>query len=145
VLVARAARRFGVGPTMIGGIALAGGANLLIPLAPLAGAGSAAAFALLALAAFANGFGQPFYNASQVSVRQAVTPDGFLGRVNATMQFLASSTAPLGALAGGAIGQTIGLWPALLVGALGTSAAAAWLVLSPARTLSAVEELAPAA
>jgi hypothetical protein len=144
-LVGRAAGAFGIGPTMIGGLALAGGANLLLPLAPLAGAGSPATLALLGLASFANGFGQPFYNASQVSVRQAVTPEGFLGRVNATMQFLASSTAPVGALGGGVIGQAVGLWPALLVGALGTAAAAAWLLLSPARTLSGVDELGPAA
>jgi MFS family permease len=144
LLAAHAGRRFGLGPTMIGGIALAGAANVMIPLAGLlgmvgaaapAGWAAAAVFWLLAAASFANGFGQPFYNVGQVSLRQAITPARFQGRVNATMQFLASATAPLGALAGGALGQAIGLWGTLVVGALGTLAAALWLCLSSVGTL----------
>lgn len=142
-LAAPAARRFGVGPTMIGGIVLAGVANLLVPLTALAGAKPHVVVALLAVASFGNGFGQPFYNVQQVSLRQAVTPDGFLGRVNATMQFVASSTAPLGALIGGLLGQVLGLWPALFVGALGTLLSALWLLQSRVQTVNGLEELAP--
>jgi len=142
-LAAPAARRFGVGPTMIGGIVLAGVANLLVPLTALAGAKPHVVVALLAVASFGNGCGQPFYNVQQVSLRQAVTPDGFLGRVNATMQFVASSTAPLGALIGGLLGQVLGLWPALFVGALGTLLSALWLLQSRVQTVNGLEELAP--
>ena len=41
---------------------------------------------------------------------------------------------PLGALAGGYLGERIGLWPTLVVASLGQCLAVIWLLVSPIRT-----------
>jgi MFS family permease len=130
LIAVKTGRRFGLGPTMIGGIALAGLSNLLIPVAYLLRGEFLLPFGLLALASFLNGLGQPFYNINQVSLRQAITPDHLRGRVSATMQFVAGGTGPIGALVGGILGQLFG--PPLIVtlAALGTLFALTWLLFS---------------
>ncbi len=45
------------------------------------------------------------YNVNQVSLRQAITPDRMLGRMNATMRFIVWGTIPIGALVGGVLGE----------------------------------------
>src|SRR5690606_3293368 len=49
------------------------------------------------------------FNVTQVSYRQAVCPPRLLARVNATVRFAAWGTAPLGALAGGMLGEARGV------------------------------------
>ena len=44
------------------------------------------------------------YNVNQVSLRQAITPERMLGRMNATMRFIVWGTIPIGALVGGVLG-----------------------------------------
>jgi predicted MFS family arabinose efflux permease len=44
-----------------------------------------------------------------VSLRQRITPDHILGRVNSGYRLVAWGTRPLGAAAGGLIGQALGL------------------------------------
>ena len=44
--------------------------------------------------------GGTIYNISQVSYRQAITPNRMLGRMNATMRFMVWGTMPLGSLTG---------------------------------------------
>ena len=70
-----------------------------------------------------------------MSVRQALTPDRLLGRVNGTMRICTWGMRPLGALLGGALGQAIGLRPTLLLGACGLLLVAVSLCLSPLRAL----------
>jgi predicted MFS family arabinose efflux permease len=53
--------------------------------------------------------GQIVYAITNVSLRQRLTPDRMLGRVNATMQFLIMGLFPLGALLGGVLGELVGL------------------------------------
>jgi hypothetical protein len=84
--------------------------------------------------------GGVIYNVNQVSLRQAVTPDRLLGRMNATMRFLVWGTIPIGALIGGQLGEQIGLRPTLVVGALGQSAAMLWLLFSPVRGLASAQD-----
>ena len=57
------------------------------------------------------------YSINQISVRQALTPDHLLGRVNASRRVLVFGVAPIGALLGGVLGETVGLRPTLLIGA----------------------------
>ena len=59
------------------------------------------------------------YNITQVSLRQAITPERLQGRMNAAMRWIVWGTIPLGTLTGGAIGQAVGLRAALWVGAIG--------------------------
>ena len=139
------ARRFGLGPTIVGSIFVSGVSAFLIPLA---GGPPAAAIALLAAASFLGGLGGPVYNISQVSLRQAIVPGRLQGRMNATMRFLVWGTMPIGSLLGGFLGETVGLRPTMLVGALGMTLTTLWVLLSPVRALreqpEPVEELATA-
>jgi MFS family permease len=75
------------------------------------------------------------YNVTQVSFRQAVTPDHLLGRMNATMRFLVWGTQPIGAIVGGALGSSLGARTTLVIGAVGGSLAFLAVLLSPLRTM----------
>jgi predicted MFS family arabinose efflux permease len=80
------------------------------------------------------------YNVTQVSFRQRLCPERLLGRMNASMRFIAWGTMPIGALLGGALGSTIGLRAALLVSAIGSSLAFLWVYFSPLRRLREVPD-----
>jgi MFS family permease len=124
-------RRFGWGPGIMVGLLLVGLSDLLVPLVR----GSAAvAVAVLMSAQFLFGLGLVVFNAGQVSLRQAVTPDELQGRMNATMSFLAGAAVPLGGLLGGVLGEAIGLRPTLFLAALGEILSVLWLLLSPMRS-----------
>jgi len=127
-----AARRFGLGPAIVWGQFLTGASSLLIPLAsePLA-----VAVPLLMLASFLMGLGNPIYNVNQLSLRQAITPDRLLGRMNASMRFIVWGTIPIGALIGGVLGEWIGLRSTLIVGVSGMALAFLWIYFSPVRAL----------
>jgi Na+/melibiose symporter-like transporter len=124
-------RRFGWGPGIIIGLLLVGLSDLLVPLVR----GSiTVAVAVLMTAQFLFGLGLVIFNAGQVSLRQAMTPDQLQGRMNATMSFIAGAVVPLGGLLGGALGETIGLRATLFFAALGEILSVLWLLLSPMRS-----------
>jgi MFS family permease len=126
-------RRFGWGPGIMLGLLLVGLSDLLIPLV----GGSvrfAVAVAVLVMSQFFFGLGFVIFNAGQVSLRQARTPDALQGRMNATMSFLAGAAVPLGGLLGGALGEAIGLRPTLFLAAFGEMLSILWLLLSPLRS-----------
>ncbi|MGI8553664.1 MAG: MFS transporter [Dehalococcoidia bacterium] len=132
LLAGHVARRFGLGRAIIGGIALALFANLLIPLAakPLN-----FAVPLLIAVELVGGIGSAVYNINQVSLRQSITPDRLLGRMNASMRFIVWGTIPAGSLIGGFLGKAIGLRPTITVAVIGDLLAILWVPLSPVRTL----------
>jgi len=71
------------------------------------------------------------FDIAAATVRQSATPEPLLGRMNASFQFL-TWTAMLGGIAlGGVLGGTVGTRAALLVGTIGASGAALWLVRAP--------------
>ena len=97
------------------------------PLAPLRGraddrlgAAGSVSLLLLALAPASNpipfliaaqaisGMGVPIYNITQVSFRQAITPERLQGRMNSVMRFIVWGVMPLGALLGGALASWVG-------------------------------------
>ncbi|MCP2331791.1 MFS transporter [Actinoalloteichus caeruleus] len=86
---------------------------------------------LFALGEFVFSFGVIVYNVAQVSLRQSITPDHLLGRMNASLRFLAWGLIPLGGLLGGVLGEWLGVREALVVAAVGQCLAIAWVVLSP--------------
>jgi MFS family permease len=125
------ARRLGVGPTIIFGAIVGGLGTLLVAFA-----GQLPATVALVIAGwFVGGVGGTVYNITTVSLRQAITPDHLQGRMNATMRFLIWGTIPLGSLLGGALGETIGLGPTLVIGALGVQTSFLWPLFSPLRRL----------
>jgi predicted MFS family arabinose efflux permease len=123
--------RFGFGRTFIGSAAVIGMAMLLIPLAH----GSVATCSAFLIASQLGDLAWPVYTISERSLRQAITPNHLLGRVNSSMHLLFHGVLPLGSLAGGAIAQAVGIRQALLIGAIGVLLSTMWLVFSPVRRL----------
>jgi MFS family permease len=119
--------RFGMGPTMLGGIAGTGVAWLLMGAA---GGGYWMATAVFGLGMFVLDLAAMIFFINYLSLRQSVTPDRLLGRVTATLICLTVSTAPLGGLAGGWIAEHWGLRTAMLMagaGAVLLTPLVAWL------------------
>ena len=142
-VTARLNARFGMGPTMLGGIAGTGIAWLVIGAAH----GSFwTASIIFGAGLFALDLTAMVFFINYLSVRQAVTPDRLLGRVTATLICLTVATAPLGGLAGGWVGEHWGLRTAMLlagVGALLLGPLVAWLSpLMSMRVLPGPQELA---
>jgi len=121
-------RQIGQGLTVVLGAALVVIAGLALVAA---GAFPAYAVPILIAGGVATGFANPLYNITGGSLKQAVTPDRLLGRVSASMSAIGVGLSPLGALLGGYLGQTIGLWPTLIVASAGQSLAVLTLLLSP--------------
>jgi MFS family permease len=65
------------------------------------------------------------WNVITVSLRQRITPDHLLGRLNAAYRFFGWGAGPLGALAGGLIAQLLGV-PAVFAFAVVISLALLW-------------------
>jgi MFS family permease len=125
-------RRLGPGSAIIWGqLVFAAGTGF----APLASALPAGAVPLLAAGQALSGAAITVVATNQMSLRQAVTPDRLLGRMNGGRRVLVFGAQPIGALLAGALGQTVGL-PATLVVAAGVGLLAFWVaLLSPLRTL----------
>ena len=85
------------------------------------------------------------WNVITVSLRQRLTPDRLLGRLNSAYRLLAWGTMPLGAAVGGALGETFGVRSVFVVG---TVLAVALLTLSgqltPSRLAAAEAQAEPA-
>jgi len=126
----RLAKAIGIGPTIIVSAALAGLAAFAVPLAP-----PDDPFWVLVIGGAFFGFGVVVYNVNQVGLRQAITPDRMLGRMNATMRLIVWGTIPIGALIGGVLGTVAGLQTALWVSAIGASLSFLPVLFSPVRTL----------
>jgi hypothetical protein len=64
------------------------------------------------------------------------------GRMNATLSFLVSGMLPLGALAGGALGEVLGLRATITLAAVGSLLSVLWVLFSPVRGLARIPEAA---
>ena len=137
LVAGRAARCWGLGPTLLVGLLLSGIGNLCVPLA---GGPILVVLTFLVLAQVVGDGAETAYTVNQVSLRQAITPERLQGRMNASIRFVSWGAMVLGTLVGGALGETIGLRATLVVGASGTILAALWIFLSPLRTLRSTPE-----
>jgi len=136
VLANRAARWFGLGPTIIASIFIGSFGGLLIAIAPT---GNEAIPFLIASGIF-GGVSQMVYNINQVSYRQAICPPRMQGRMNATVRFLVWGTMPIGSIIGGILGSTIGLHETIWVGAILGFMPAIFPFFSPVRYLRTMPE-----
>ena len=84
---------------------------------------------------FLGGVSNPVYNINQVSLRQAITPQRFLGRMNATMRFLVWGTIPIGSLIGAGLSEVIGVRNTVWVGSLLGLLPFLFVLFSPVRGL----------
>ena len=78
-----------------------------------------------------------------MSLRQTITPDRLLGRVNASVRFVGIGTFFIGALLGGALAEAIGLRWALAAGASSVIFGALWLAASPIARLREMPAATP--
>jgi MFS family permease len=125
-----AARRLGVGRTMLAAVSLFGPAALLVAISP-AGVAIYAAAAMVLI----DSFGIGLHGVNQVSVRQAVTPPRLRGRMGGTIRVLMFGTMPLGMMLGGALGSLVGLRAAIWFSTAGLFLAALPYALSSTRRL----------
>ena len=101
----RLTRRLGTGVPILVGVGCSATAWLVVALVPK----TDHALAALGAALFLFDFGTTLYWINYASLRQAVTPDGMLGRMTATMRFFTVAAAPLGALAAGHAAEAFGV------------------------------------
>jgi predicted MFS family arabinose efflux permease len=127
----RISRRLGSGPAMVLGMGVFGLCSFFVPLASGATLLSAA---FLIVAQLGDGF-YILYEINLVSLRQSITPEQILGRVNASTQFINLGATLIGSLVGGLLGQAAGVRPILVMGTCFTLLSAAALALSPIRRL----------
>jgi MFS family permease len=128
----RLSERLGIGRAILAGaLVTASGAALI----PLASGGTMLAAVTIAASQVVYTTGTVIYDVTQVSFRQAVTPDALLGRMNATVRVVVWGTLPLGSLLGGFLGGQIGLRPTLALAVAGMFLAVLWIVLSDVRRL----------
>jgi MFS family permease len=139
VVTSKISARLGIGPTIVLGAAMGAGA-LLIPLAPQ---DSPIPYLIAAEALIA--FGLPVYNVTQVSFRQAITPERLQGRMNSVLRFIVWGVIPLGSLVGGAVATAVDLRAAIWLGAIGMSFAFLPVLVSPVRALRQMPEPGDAA
>ena len=91
---------------------------------PIAHGATLLAGALLVAQQLIGDGGATIYLINATSIRQMIAPPEILGRVSASLRFIGLASALAGSIAGGAIGQLLGLRFALVVGACGPFVAA---------------------
>jgi MFS family permease len=133
----------GVGPTILWTIVVSSVFAFAFPLAP-----RSFPLPLLMLGSAMFGFGALAYNITQVSLRQAITPDRLQGRMNAAMRWIVWGTIPLGMLLGGGLASWFGMRSVLWVAAIGQLFAIVPVAVGSVRTVreipKPVEEPTPA-
>jgi predicted MFS family arabinose efflux permease len=135
LLANRITRTVGYGRTLRLATTIAGLAPLLFLLAQGPGVASVT---VLTIAYGAAGFMLVVYNVNTVSLRQVVTPNRLLARMNASYRMVLFGTIPLGALLGGTLGEQLGLRPAMVITLVLLTSPIAWTFFSPVFRLPAL-------
>jgi MFS family permease len=133
VVAPRFERRFGVARTILWGLALIAASPYTMVAAndTLPDWVNVAFFALPGLI---GGFGGVIQHAGYQSIRQSITPERLLGRVYASASFLGRVLWLVGALAGGFLGDAIGLRPTVLIASVGYAIPLVYALSSPIRS-----------
>jgi MFS family permease len=131
----RISTRLGVGPTIIASAFVFGPTMILFPAAP-----TSFPLPFLVAAMILFGYAGVTYNITQLSYRQAITPERMLGRMNSVMRFIVWGVMPIGSLLGGALATEIGLRESMWVGAAIGSLCFLPVLLSPVRSLREMPE-----
>jgi MFS family permease len=127
-LAGRVIRGLGVGPVILVGFA---GFTVPLLLVPLAAGPTWLVIALLFLAEFLSAVGMMFVDISSNSLSAVLMPDALRSRITGASRTLNHGFRPLGALAGGALGTTLGLRPTLWTATAGAILCLLWLLPSP--------------
>jgi MFS family permease len=136
------ARRFGIGGAMMLSLCIAA-----IGVLAMAGAreASLAAAALLVAQQVISDPAWTVYEINQISLRQSITPERLLGRVNAAVRFAGLLATLAGALTAGVVAERFGARPVVVAAAGAMLGGAVVLFISPVRGLKVaprIEEIA---
>jgi MFS family permease len=137
-LVQRTTARFGIGPSMVGAIlvfTLAAALQLVAAGPPIVAA------AFLATSAAIRSFCAAVFNVSSNSTFQGSMPDRMLGRVGGAAQLLGLGAIPLFAIAGGFLGEHVGLWNTLAISIGGQFLSFVYVATSPLRGIRTTADL----
>jgi len=140
MVAGRIAGRIGLGPTLLGSMIAACSVYLVIPF--VGGSSVLTAAVLAGVFAVAGAF-IAITVIHVMTIRQTVTPDRLLARMNASYRTLGYGIMPIGALLGGVIGEALGLRATLAVAAAGIAAAPLWVVFSPIPRIRRIEDVGP--
>ncbi len=126
------ARRFGIGGAMMLSLCIAA-----IGMLAMAGAreASLAGAALLIAQQVISDPAWTVYEINQISLRQSMTPERLLGRVNAAVRFAGLLATLAGALTAGVVADRYGARPVVVAGACAMLGGAVVLFVSPVRGL----------
>jgi MFS family permease len=140
VTTSRITRRFGVGPALIAALPMIALGRMLVVIAADT---SWLAVALLIAQQFVTDPFWTVYEISHVSLRQAVTPDRWQGRMNASLRSLDFGGMLIGGLLGGWLGDEIGARTTLLIASVATLLAAIPLLVPAVRNLKEAPATTP--
>lgn len=129
-IAGRFAERIGEGRTVIVGRFLFGAFGIPIPLAILF---PSIALPMIVISECLQWMAHVLALVSEISIRQAVTPDRLLGRMASTFTFLKTGAMPFGAISGGLLGEAIGVPATLVVATVGFMVAFLFVLFSPLR------------
>ncbi len=129
----------GFGPGLTVAVFLAGLGSFFMPLATSV---SVVGVALLLANQLVSDSFWTIYNINELSLRQALTPDAMLGRMNATIRFVEFGAMIGGGLFAGLLGELIGARSTLFVACGVMMTATVWVVLSPVARLQRMPVLA---
>ena len=122
----------GVGVILTGSLLITAAGMGFVPLATGTGV---AGVALLVGQQIIGDLAATIHQVYHFSLRQSITPHQLLGRVGASIRVIEAAAMLLGSVAGGLLGETIGLRPTLVTGTIVIALAAVWLLCSPVRLL----------
>jgi MFS family permease len=142
VLASRIAGRIGTGRTIAVGAVLFSAPYALIPLAS---GPDWAKGAVLASVEAVGGFAIMIFDINLNALQTAVVHDDLRSRASGAFSTLNYGIRPLGALAGGALGDLIGIRPTLVLAAIGGALSVLWLIGSPILATQTIENLQPVA
>ncbi|GGA36208.1 MFS transporter [Paenibacillus physcomitrellae] len=134
----RMAAKVGIGLAIIGSSVLIGVGYLLVSAAS---GNLLLILPLLILAQMCSSMGNTVYYITQVSLRQAVTPNDKMGRVNSAQTFISRGAVPLGALLGGLLGTWAGLRGTLVLAGCMSLMTLFLLIFSPVRKVRQITNL----
>lgn len=124
--------RLKISVILISSLITAGVSALLIPFAH--GSPTQALLILMGLQIVGDAADVTF-SITETSLRQSITPDGILGRVNASGEFLVQGIAPMGGLIAGLLATQTSLRFVLFVAGCGILLSTVWVIASPIRSL----------
>ena len=121
-------RRFGIGPVYTLGVILF---PLPLVLVPLAGGPRPLVFAMLVVSEFISGIGLMMLDINGGVIYQAAVPERLISRFFGAFLTVNYGVRPIGSLAGGLLGETLGLRPALWIASVGALVGVLFLLPTP--------------